>query len=454
MKASSGINAVDPEGGPLDVEHFLRDTIRSAGSSVKPELIETLVQNSATALRWLNDRVGVNLLDSRTQLGGHSSARTYRPAKGAVGYTVMSAMQKALQPFQEKEQLEIRLSTVATNLVELDGNVAGVTWSTTTSDMATNNDGCAVEGTIYAPSVILASGGFAADRKANSLLALVRPEYLHMPATFGEFSTGDGIKIAMEVGASTCDLDKVQIHPTGFVDPNDPTGSTKFLCAELMRGLGGILLNASGKRFCDELGTRAYITERMFQHDPCYAATATWDSSLPIPVFTLILSADAAKAGGEHVGFYEWKKLLQPYKGIHALAQYIGLSVADMEETLKRYNEGARKGEDDFGKTKFPNVFSEDLENEVFFAGRVCPVLHYCMGGLTINCKGNVLNGSNEIIPGLYAAGEVAGGVHGDNRLAGNSLLECLVFGTIIGQNVAITEQNSRRIDNAHLSQV
>jgi flavocytochrome c len=427
---------VGPESGPSEVELFLEDTTRSAGSTAKPELIETLVQHSGTVLQWLNDRVGVSLLDCRTQLGGHTTARTYRPAQGAVGFTVMSAMQKALQPYQETSKLEIWLSTCATSLVEKDGCVVGINWSRTDSE---SKEGNAAGGIVYASSVILASGGFAADRTPNSLLALVRPEYLQMPATFGDFSTGDGIKMATTVGASTCDMDKLQIHPTGFVDPSNPSSISKFLCAELMRGLGGILLNSEGKRFCDELGTRAYVTERMFQHEPLYAASACWDGSLAIPVFTLILSANAAKAGGEHIGFYKWKNLLQPFNGIHALAQYIGLSAADVRETLDRYREDAKKGVDAFGKTNFPNIFSENLEEEVFVAGRVCPVLHYCMGGLRINRNGNVLNANNEIIQGLFAVGEVAGGVHGDNRLAGNSLLECVVFGIIVGKNAVIT---------------
>ncbi len=439
IKASSGINAIARDDGqqqePISesetIDAFVKDTIQSAGENANPQLIETLVHNSADALQWLKDRVSVDLTQNRTQLGGHSSARTYRPEKGAVGFTVMSALQQALKTFEESGHLEIRISTRVTEIQRKDNQIWDV-------QCITDVDGSEKSAWIEASNVVLATGGFAADRSPDSLLASHCPEYLQMPATFGDFSTGDGIKIATSVGAATCNLDKVQVHPTGFVDPANPTSNSKFLCAELMRGLGGILLNSEGKRFCNELGTRSYVTDKMFQHEPHYATTGKWDSSLPIPVFTLVLSSQAAKAGGEHLGFYTWKKLMRPCKGVTELATYMGVSMETLKESIEKYRLQAIDGSDQFGKTVFPNSFPENLEDEEFFAGQVTPVLHYCMGGLTTDSQGRVLDENKKAIMGLYAAGEVVGGVHGDNRLAGNSLLECLVFGTIIGNKIVI----------------
>lgn len=442
VKASSGINACarddstqPPRVPESEIDAFLKDTIQSAGENANPELIATLVHNSVDALQWLKDRVGVDLTQSKTQLGGHSSARTHRPEKGAVGFTVISALQKVLKPFEESGHLELRTSTRVIELQRKGDNILAVKCVTT-----------AVDGTeeitwMEAPHVILATGGFAADRSSDSLLANHCPEYIQMPATFGDFSTGDGIKIAAALGAATCNLDKVQVHPTGFVDPANPSSNSKFLCAELMRGLGGILLNAEGQRFCNELGTRSYVTDKMFQHEPHYATTRKWDSSLPIPVFTLVLSSQAAKGGGEHIGFYTWKQLMRPCKGISGLAEYMNVPVESLKKSLIEYRKEAMAGSDSFGKTVFPNVFSENLDEEEFFAGQVTPVLHYCMGGLATDSQGNVLNEDKEIIEGLHATGEVVGGVHGDNRLAGNSLLECLVFGTIIGKKIPIASE-------------
>jgi predicted heme/steroid binding protein len=125
-------------------------------------------------------------------------------------------------------------------------------------------------------------------------------------------------------------------------------------------------------------------------------------------------------------------------KGIKGLSKYTGLPRNKLIGTFTKYQEDAAAGEDGFGKTTFRGVPGQDLESEVFYVGRVTPVLHYCMGGITIDVEGSVLTEDGKIIPGLHAAGEVTGGVHGGNRLAGNSLLECTVFGSIVGQKIPV----------------
>jgi predicted heme/steroid binding protein len=119
------------------------------------------------------------------------------------------------------------------------------------------------------------------------------------------------------------------------------------------------------------------------------------------------------------------------------------LPVSAIKASLNEYQRDAKKGRDTWGKVTFNGVPQKDLSSEVFYAGTVTPVLHYCMGGLTIDKDGNVLDENKAIIPGLHAAGEVSGGVHGDNRLGGNSLLECTVYGTIVGKKIPIKPRNS-----------
>lgn len=102
------------------------------------------------------------------------------------------------------------------------------------------------------------TGGYAADFDPAGLLAKYRPELLDLPTTNGEHCQGDGAKMAFEIGANGIDLDKVQVHPTGLVDPNEPDAKVKFLAAEALRGVGGLLLNRDGERFADELGHRDY----------------------------------------------------------------------------------------------------------------------------------------------------------------------------------------------------
>lgn len=114
--------------------------------------------------------------------------------------------------------------------------------------------------------VILATGGYAADFTEDSLLKKHRPEYYNLPTTNGDHCTGDGHKLAMLAGASAIDLEKVQVHPTGLVDPNEPDAKVKFLAAEALRGVGGLLVDKDGKRFVDELQHRDYVTGKIWEN--------------------------------------------------------------------------------------------------------------------------------------------------------------------------------------------
>jgi len=296
--------------------------------------------------------------------------------------------------------------------------------------------------TVRSPNTILATGGFASDRSPGSYLDRHRPELMNMAATAGKFSTGDGIEMATALGAGTVDMDYVQIHPTGWVDPADPANTEKVLAAELMRGVGGVLLNGDGKRFCNELGTRAYVTDRMLRQDPQYNDTRVWDVHGVVPTFSLVLAGSAAEEGKKHVDLYTHKGLLTTLHGVGELARWMGVEEDPLRTTLLRYRLDALLEQDMWGKATPRGIPEYDLDAETFHAGTVTPVLHYCMGGIEIDGEGNVLEpGGGSPIAGLHAAGEVAGGVHGHNRLGGNSLLECTVFGRIVGSKVPVADR-------------
>lgn len=127
---------------------------------------------------------------------------------------------------------------------------------------------------------------------------------------------------------------------------------------------------------------------------------------------------------------YSKKGLLTKVEGVEGLAQHFGYEVDVLKQSLQDYNDAAKNGSDVFGRTVFPDYIEE---TEDFYVGEVVPVIHYTMGGIAINVEGQVLDKDQKVIPGLYAIGEASGGVHGDNRLAGNSLLECTVFGRHVG---------------------
>lgn len=416
------------------LESFIGDTIKSAGLAARPDLIDTLVKNSWSAVTWLKERVGVDL-SLVAQLGGHRYKRTHRPKNGMVGAEIIYGMQKAVREYEKTGQVKILTDTKVLNLIiSNEGNVTGVQVEYLTDG---NED---QPNELKAANVILATGGFAADRSDDSLLSQYRPELLEMPATAGPYSTGDGVALATAAGAGLVDMDKVQIHPTGWIDPQDPSNPNKILAGELMRGVGGILLNDQGKRFCNELGTRSYVTDKMLHHDSYYAKHKTWKKDNELQSFALILSSTAASEGKKHVDHYVHKGLMSRLEGVGALAKWMKQDVNILKRTLSQYIVDAGKGFDEWGKKAFQGLPDEDFENEIFYAGMVTPVLHYCMGGITIDKEGNVLNEDRQPIRGLHAAGEVTGGVHGNNRLGGNSLLECTVYGTIVGKKIPVSK--------------
>uniref|UniRef100_A0A7S3L2V2 FAD-dependent oxidoreductase 2 FAD-binding domain-containing protein n=2 Tax=Amphora coffeiformis TaxID=265554 RepID=A0A7S3L2V2_9STRA len=417
IKASSGINcAANKE----DVPNFRQDTMTSAGRGARPHLIDTLVNGSQEAIEWLQQRLEVDL-SSTAQLGGHQAERTHRPSGSLpVGAEIMGKLRKAVE--QAKERITILTNAKAKKLTtDGSGRVTGVEYENTESKETH---------TLSATHVVIATGGYTANR---DLLNEHRPELTKFPITQGPFSTGDGLQLCQEVQAASVDLDKIQVHPTGFVDPKDPDNPNKFLCAEVLRGVGGILLSPQGQRFCDELGRRDYVTEQILSLHPDHDPNTTWDASLTLPRPYIVLPVAAAASISKHIEFYAWKGFLRKVQGCQGVAEAVGCSVENVGKTLQEYQHAAKVGNDSFGKTRFIGV---PEMNEEFYVGTVVPVLHYCQGGLAIDTSGHVLGKNGEPIPGLHACGEVSGGVHGENRLAGNSLLECVVYGRIVSQTI------------------
>merc|ERR1719160_501938 len=302
-----------------------------------------------------------------------------------------------------------------------------------------------VETKEYGP-VILTSGGFGADFGNDSLLAKYRPDLLHLPTTNGEHCTGDAIKMGNAVGANSVDLEWVQVHPTGLVKPDDPDAKVKFLAAEALRGVGGIVLDANGKRFANELGRRDYVTGEMWKNKP---------------PFRLCLNKAASDEIMWHCKHYTGRGVMKFYENGEALAKDMGIPVSVLEETTEAHYQAAMKTEKDpdggswpaypsgkswdepsgktgSGKKFYHNIIpGSAVKTEPFYVAIITPVIHYCMGGLEIDTDSAVVDASGKAIPGLYAAGEVAGGVHGNNRLGGNSLLDCVVFGRVAGKHCA-----------------
>ncbi len=409
-KATSGINgAVTRTQIDLEikdsVQQFYEDTVKSAKDKARPDLIRVLTYNSAAAVEWLQDIFDLDLtLVSR--LGGHSQPRTHRGHDAkfpgmAITYALMEKIENLAD--SNPERVAILKKSRVTRLIKSNSNkVTGLEYEHDSKKYQ-----------LSAP-VVLATGGYAADFTSNSLLKKYRPDVYDLPSTNGVHATGDGQKMVIEAGGGAVDLDKVQVHPTGLVDPRDPDNKWKFLAAEALRGEGGLMLNSKGNRFCDELGTRDYVSGEMFK------------TTFPI---RLLLNKKASDSLDFHTKHYAGRGLMKKITG-KQLAEEIGCGVDHLNKVFSDYNDISNgKKKDPYGKKFFLNGPVE--VDDDFYVALITPVLHFTMGGVSINDKAEVLDTDGKRIDGLFAAGELAGGVHGANRLGGSSLLGCVVYGRV-----------------------
>ncbi|KAL2754995.1 hypothetical protein ACRALDRAFT_1064736 [Sodiomyces alcalophilus JCM 7366] len=418
-KATSGINGAltqtqVEQGIPDSVKLFYEDTLKSARDKARPDLIKVLTYKSASAVEWLQEVFNLDLtLVSR--LGGHSQPRTHRGHDAKFpGMAITYALMQRLEDLAENEPHRVQIIKKArVTGLNKDGNtITGVKYEY-------NGEELSLDG-----PVVLATGGYAADFSDTSLLKQHRPDTYGLATTNGAHATGDGQKMVMAIGGNAIDMDKVQVHPTGIVDPKDPGSKWKFLAAEALRGEGGILLNADGDRFCDELGHRDYVSGMM------------WDekdkNKFPI---RLVLNSKASNVLDFHTRHYSGRGLMKKMTG-HELAKEIGCTPEHLQKSFQTYNAIAEgKQKDPWGKKFFHNV-PFDI-NDDFHVSLMEPVLHFTMGGIEINDKAQVLNSETKPFDGLFACGELAGGVHGANRLGGSSLLGCVVYGRVAGDSAS-----------------
>ncbi|KAI8803319.1 FAD binding domain-containing protein [Cladochytrium replicatum] len=414
-KATSGINGAGTStqrrlGIPDTPEIFEADTTRSARDLAVAPLIKVLTHESGAAVEWIQEKFGVDM-SLVARLGGHSEPRTHRGKEKFPGMTMTYALMEKIEEYAESipDRVQIIKKATVNKLLRNGETVIGVEY--TAADGQTHTE--------HGP-VIIATGGYAADFSSTSLLKRYRPDLLDLPTTNGDHCTGDGIKMTEAIGGNTIHMEKVQVHPTGLVDPKEPDAKIKFLAAEALRGVGGLLLDANGKRFADELGHRDYVTGMM------------WKNKGP---FRLVLNGKGGKEIEWHCKHYQGRGLMKYYPTGADLAKDMGIPVATLQDTFAKYNDIAKSKNDPFGKKFFHNLPFDTNDN--FWVAIVTPVLHFTMGGIQIDEHSQVFNKSGAIIPGLFAAGEVAGGVHGANRLGGSSLLGCVVYGRVAGATAA-----------------
>ena len=403
--ATAGINAANTKlqkklGIEDNAELFYNDTMKGGKNVNNPELVKKLTADSANIIDWLTER-GADLSEV-VFTGGQSAKRTHRPAGGqAVGPVIVDALAETA----EKDGIDVRTESEVTKLIKTGDKVTGV---------EVKHKGETYN--ITAKAVVMATGGFGANAK---MVAEYKPSLEGFGSTNSPAITGEGIKMVKAVGGDLVDMTEIQTHPT-------VVHKKTAMITEAVRGEGAILVNREGKRFVSELETRDVVSKAELEQ--------TGKSAF------LVFDQEVREKLGAINGYVR-KGFTVEGATVEELAKKIGVDAKGLVDTMAKYNGYVKAGEDkDFGKTALPR----ELVKAPFYAIEVSPAVHHTMGGVRINTNAEVLTADGKVIPGLFAAGEITGGVHGANRIGGNAVTDITVYGKTAGENAADFAKSSK----------
>lgn len=398
--AANGINAADSK-AQLDNEEYKEKGASEEGlkevqmqnDHAREELVDAFVENSGELIDWYSD-MGVEFEPEFSEDDRNTVQNNYMlqaRADGSTGITMINAITAALK----ETDVILYTGVDATKLVVEDGKVTGVS--------ATDENGKEI--TFTGKNVLLATGGFGHN---NELIAEYAPELANCTTDEIAPTTGEGLEMALAVGAKAVDLGEIQTFPVvvegyGMLTPNKLPGGF---------GVSAIIVNDDAERFTAEAFE---IGDAILEQPEGHAYMIFTEEQMNDDLQTLvdggyIVSADT----------------------VEELANGLGLDAEALEKTVKEYNEDIADGTDDaFGKED-PITITGKLYGFQYGVGA-----HYFMGGILINEKTQVLDENEEPIEGLYAAGEVTGGFHGTQRIDGSGLGDSFVFGRIAGKQLA-----------------
>ena len=419
---SGGIyNAPDPElqepEGIKDSEELFYDQTYEAGDEVaNPELVKVLTSQADDGLEWLKS-LGMEFSDNIGQGAGSLYPRTHFSVKpNGTGF-----IDAFMENLDESGNAQILTETTAEHIIMEDGKAAGI--------KAKNFDGSDL--TINAKQgVVVTTGGFA---KNPEMVVEYKNEEKWpnldektISTNLGSI-TGDGITMSEEVGADLVDMDQMQFLYLGIPDRGPITGVLDLQAEKVL------FVNNEGERFVREDGRRDVISKAIFdQPDGTYWMVHSSD----------VLDFDTAKTVEQE----DFKKVVEEGKygwvqadTLEELAEKMDVPYENLKKSFDDYNKSFddKVEEDEFDRT----LFTYPMKEGPYAAVPRTPALHHTMGGLKIDEGAHVLDKDGNPIPGLFAAGEVTGGIHGANRVGGNAVVDLVVFGRIAGQNAAAEDK-------------
>ena len=395
----------EKEGIEDSVEQFEKDVEKAGGNK---DLIKVLAENATDGAHWLRDDIGVEWLDSLMFFGGHSVKRSFIPKNHTGNELISNYKTKA-----EELGIDVLTNTDVKEILTKDGKVSGVRAESEDKDL-----------TLNAKSVVLASGGFGAN--AEMCYENDKEVDEHVLSTNSPGATGDGIVMAEALGADTVDMDKIQLYPVCDVE----TGKLLYVGDTRLVG-GALLVNKEGKRFVEELDTRRAISMGIKEQTD-HVGYLIWDEKSNEKTGTMKSNPEEAES------LYE-RGLLYKADTIEELADHFEIDKEALLETVNNFNENSKKEQDPEFNLR---MLGWTIDEGPYYMLKAGPAVHHTMGGLKINPEAEVQTKDGKSIEGLYAAGEVTGGIHGSNRLGSVAMADITVFGRIAGENAAEHAKN------------
>ncbi len=418
--SEGALNAVDPErqgaqGIEDSVEKFITQTYEGGHSTGDMDLITYMCENAMGSVEWL-ESIGVEFKDEVGTATGALWQRSH--------YTVTPSGNSYIRVFDEvmskMDNVQILYSTTAEELITDGDKVTGV--------KATGRYGETV--TVNANNgVVLATGGFGSNKEmlgeANTGV------WSHVDVTklgctnMYLSAQGAGITMAQDIGADVTGMSDIQLHPCG-------TPGTGLMENIRTSGRNRIFANVHGDRFVNEGAARDTLAQAILDQDE----QTYWIvvNAIRYP------SRDFVDANGATIANMVAQGVVVEADTLAELAEKTGMDADKLQASIDDYNAIVRgELEDPLGFTANNQADQEMLEGPWYACKKVVTV-HHTMGGLKINVNTEVLDTEGNVIEGLFAAGEVTGGIHGENRLGGNAIADCMTYGRLAGANAAANQ--------------
>ena len=397
--------------GILDSPELMyRDMMRAGLGINHPDLVKVLAASSREAYEWSRDYLKVEYLDRIDIFGGHSVPRCFT-AKNISGATIIRKMMEKIK----KLDIEIRYKNHFTGFLRNKrGRITGV--SVRENHNYRRKDTGPLKHIKAGKAVILAAGGFGSDTGFRSLQD---PRLTGEIGTTNQpFSTAEALKEGLRIGASPVQLSHIQLGPWASPDETGYGDGPSF--SEYIVFQKGIIINpATGKRIVNELSDRKTVSDAiLYTENPCIG----------------IADSKAVSDSGWNIDRCIKKGVVRIFDSLRELASFYIIKEEELTDSVRRFNTFINNRNDtEFRKPISPSA--SEIGKPPFYAIRLWPKVHHTMGGLGINTNSQVLDLDGSPIEGLYAAGEVTGGIHGASRLGSCAIAECIVFGRIAGKN-------------------